>query len=228
MKTCIFYITYLGSYGFIAIIILLSTLLSKKGIIGSEGSRKFIHIGIANWYFLALIFIEDPNDFWWLIIPPISFVGLNYISYKKQLISSMERDGKGNLGTVYYPIALLIVLILSFEVFNNPYLGLMGAFVIGIIFITLYFIEHTFSFKLAIEWLSIITISGFIGSILDSYLGVLLQAKYKDLKSGKIAEIITNTEQFILISGKKMITNNAVNFIMVLTISLATYVFLVM
>ena len=58
----------------------------------------------------------------------------------------MERDGKGNLGTVYYPIALLIVLILSFEVFNNPYLGLMGAFVIGIIFITLYFIEHTFSF----------------------------------------------------------------------------------
>src|SRR5690606_15834585 len=151
MKTCIFYITYLGSYGFIAIIILLSTLLSKKGIIGSEGSRKFIHIGIANWYFLALIFIEDPNDFWWLIIPPISFVGLNYISYKKQLISSMERDGKGNLGTVYYPIALLIVLILSFEVFNNPYLGLMGAFVIGIIFITLYFIEHAFSFKLAIE-----------------------------------------------------------------------------
>lgn len=106
--------------------------------------------------------------------------------------------------------------------------SLMGAFVIGIIFITLYFIEHTFSFKLAIEWLSIITISGFIGSILDSYLGVLLQAKYKDLKSGKIAEIITNTEQFILISGKKMITNNAVNFIMVLTISLATYIFLVM
>ena len=79
----------LGSYGFIAIIILLSTLLSKKGIIGSEGSRKFIHIGVANWYFIALIFIEDPNDFWWLIIPPISFVGLNYISYKKQLISSM-------------------------------------------------------------------------------------------------------------------------------------------
>jgi len=104
----------------------------------------------------------------------------------------------------------------------------MGAFVIGIIFITLYFIEHTFPFKLAIEWLSIITISGFIGSILDSYLGVLLQAKYKDLKSGKIAEIITNTEQFILIYGKKMITNNAVNFIMVLTISLATYIFLVM
>lgn len=121
----------LGSYGFIAIIILLSMLLSKKGIIGSEGSRKFIHIGVANWYFIALIFIEDPNDFWWLIIPPISFVGLNYISYKKQLISSMERDGKGNLGTVYYPIALLIVLILSFEVFNNPYLGLMGVLIMG-------------------------------------------------------------------------------------------------
>ena len=121
----------LSSYGLIALIIILSTLLNKKGVMGSEGSRKFIHIGVANWYFLALIFIEDPNDFWWLIIPPISFVVLNYISYKKQLISSMERDGKGNMGTVYYPIALLVVLILSFRVFNNSYLGLMGVMIMG-------------------------------------------------------------------------------------------------
>ena len=121
----------LSSYGLIALIIILSTLLNKKGVIGSEGSRKFIHIGVANWYFLALIFMQDPNDFWWLIIPPISFVVLNYISYKKQLISSMERDGKGNMGTVYYPIALLVVLILSFRVFNNPYLGLMGVMIMG-------------------------------------------------------------------------------------------------
>jgi len=121
----------LSSYGLIALIIILSTLLNKKGVMGSEGSRKFIHIGVANWYFLALIFIEDSNDFWWLIIPPISFVVLNYISYKKQLISSMERDGKGNMGTVYYPIALLVVLILSFRVFNNSYLGLMGVMIMG-------------------------------------------------------------------------------------------------
>lgn len=77
------------------------------------------------------------------------------------------------------------------------------------------------------ETLNSVAEAALSGSI-DSYLGVLLQAKYKDLKSGKIAEIITNTEQFILISGKKMITNNAVNFIMVLTISLTTYIFLVM
>lgn len=95
----------------------------------------------------------------------------------------------------------------------------LGALMISLMFSALYFLTEEFSV--------IITISGFFGSILDSYLGVFLQAKYKDIKSGKIAEMISNTEQFILISGKKFINNSTVNFIMVLTISVVTYLLLV-
>jgi uncharacterized protein (TIGR00297 family) len=103
----------------------------------------------------------------------------------------------------------------------------LGALVISLMFSALYFLTEEFSLNLLTEFSVIITISGFFGSILDSYLGVFLQAKYKDIKSGKIAEMISNTEQFILISGKKFINNSTVNFIMVLTISVVTYLFLV-
>lgn len=121
----------LSSYSFIALMIGLSTILSKKGIIGEEGSRKFIHIGVSNWYFIALTFMQDPNDILFTLIPPVSFIILNYISYKTNLIKSMERNGKGNLGTVYYPISLTILVFVSFYVLGNAYIGLLGVMLMG-------------------------------------------------------------------------------------------------
>lgn len=44
-------------YGFIVLMIGLLIILSKKGIIGEEGSRKFIYIGVFNWYFIVFIFM---------------------------------------------------------------------------------------------------------------------------------------------------------------------------
>jgi len=105
--------------------------------------------------------------------------------------------------------------------------SLMGAIAISLLFSTLYFINNSFEILLFFEYTIIIIIAGFLGSILDSYLGVLLQAKYQDIKTGKIKEFISNTENYILISGKKFITNNAVNFIMVLIISIITYLLLI-
>ncbi|WP_025724977.1 diacylglycerol/polyprenol kinase family protein [Acholeplasma granularum] len=121
----------LSSYAFIGIIIGISTILQKKNILGDEASRKFIHIGVSNWYFLVLIFMQDKNDIWWTLIPPISFVALNYLSYKMNLIKSMERSGKGNLGTVYFPISLLILVIFSIVFVENTMIGLMGILIMG-------------------------------------------------------------------------------------------------
>lgn len=105
--------------------------------------------------------------------------------------------------------------------------SLIGAIAVSLLFSGLYFMNNPFDIVIFFEFTIIIMIAGFLGSILDSYLGVLLQAKYQDIKSGKIKEFITNTENYILISGKKIITNNAVNFIMVLTISIVTYLLLI-
>ncbi len=121
----------IASYLLIFLIIGLSTILQKKKILNEEGARKFIHIGVSNWWILAMIFFHDTNALWFAIIPPITFIILNYLSYRMNLLKAMERGGNGNLGTVYFPISLLILVVLTFGVLKNPYIGAIGILVMG-------------------------------------------------------------------------------------------------
>ena len=65
------------SYVFIAIIIVAAKFFEKAG---KEASRKFIHIMLSNWWFLAMYFFDNVI---WASIVPLSFVIINYISTKK-------------------------------------------------------------------------------------------------------------------------------------------------
>ena len=49
----------------------------------------------------------------------ITFVVINYLSYKKNIIKVMERDEQDGLGTVYYAVALLILAIVSFGILKQ-------------------------------------------------------------------------------------------------------------
>lgn len=115
------------SFIFVFLMIVMSYGLKKMHIIGSEGARKFIHIGVSNWWFILMFFFDNV---FFAIVPPISFIILNYISYKRNLIKPMEREGKGSFGTIYFPIALLILVVASFTI-TNVYIGAMGIFVLG-------------------------------------------------------------------------------------------------
>lgn len=110
------------SYGYIAAVIMAAKLVEKKG---KEASRKFIHILLGFWWIFPMIFF---NNVYIAIIGPLSFVILNYISCKKDLIKVMERDDetKDGYGTVYYALSLLILAIFTFGVFNNPAVGFVG------------------------------------------------------------------------------------------------------
>lgn len=119
------------SYVLVFLIIGISTVLQKAKLVGDEGARKFIHIGVSNWWILAMIVFEGEMAIWFAIVPPITFILLNYYSYKTNLIKSMERSGNGNLGTVYFPISLLILVILTFGVINKPEVGAVGILVLG-------------------------------------------------------------------------------------------------
>lgn len=123
------------SYLFVFAMIGTSTLLQNKRIVNEEGARKLIHIGVSNWYLIAMLFFDNV---WYAIIPPITFIILNYISYKQNVFKAMERNGKGNLGTVYFPISLLIVTFVSFNNtlgFQDPsymrYFGALAILVLG-------------------------------------------------------------------------------------------------
>ena len=115
----------LVSYLYIALVIIGAKIFEKRG---KEVSRKFIHIMLGNWWIIAAYFFTNV---WFAVFVPATFVIINYLSYKKDLIKVMERDEQDGLGTVYYAIALLILAIVSFGVFKNPYLGLVPTLVMA-------------------------------------------------------------------------------------------------
>lgn len=121
------WIGILVSYIFIFLMIIVGKLFEK---IGKEASRKFIHIMLGNWWLIAMYFF---NNVWFAAFVPLTFVIINYISYKKDIIKVMEReeDKKDGLGTVYYACSLLILVIITFGVLNKPILGLVPIFVMA-------------------------------------------------------------------------------------------------
>jgi phytol kinase len=116
------------SFVFVFAVIGLSTVLSNKKLLDGEGSRKFIHIAVSNWWIIAMFTFDDPL---WASFVPLMFVFINYISYRKNVFKAMERDGSSrDLGTVYYAISLLILAYVSFA-YKVPYLGGIGILVMG-------------------------------------------------------------------------------------------------
>ena len=115
------------SYIYILIVILVAKMFEKKG---KEQSRKFIHIMLGNWWIIAMLFF---NNVIWAAFVPATFVIINYLSYKKNIISVMERedDEKEGLGTVYYAISLLILSIITFGIIHKPEIGLVPVLVMA-------------------------------------------------------------------------------------------------
>ena len=115
----------IASFLYIGVIIGASTLFSK---ISKEASRKFIHIMLSNWWIIAMVFFDNM---WVAAICPAIFVVINFLSYKFNIIKSMERDegeNKDSLGTVFYAVSLLVLVIFTFGVIKNPWIGLCGIF----------------------------------------------------------------------------------------------------
>ena len=116
------------SFLFIFGVIGLATFLEKQGIISGEASRKFIHVGVAHWWFIAMLFFTSPLT---AAIIPAAFVVINFLSYRYNFFKSMERDGGlKDLGTVYYALSLLILALWSFGI-GRPEIGGLGILAMG-------------------------------------------------------------------------------------------------
>ncbi len=116
------------SFVFVFMTIGISTILNKKKILSDEGSRKFIHIAVSNWWILAMLTFDDPL---WASFVPLMFVFINTLSMKKQIFTAMERkSGRQEWGTVYYAISLLILTYVTFAA-DLAYIGGIGILIMG-------------------------------------------------------------------------------------------------
>lgn len=163
------------SFGFVFFIIWLSAILTKQGILSGESSRKFIHIGVSNWWIIAMIFFD--SSFYAAIVPGC-FVVLNYISYRKNLFKVMERErSKKDLGTVYFAVSLLILSIVTFSRGSHPYIGALGILIMGYGdgFAAIFGTRYTrYSFKI---WNSTKTLSGSFAMFVFSFLAAFVILK---------------------------------------------------
>ena len=75
----------------------------------TEFTRKFIHIAVGTWALGTVLLFQRWS---FAIIPPLSFVALNYISYRREIFKAVETGEKGNLGTVYFPISFAFIICL--------------------------------------------------------------------------------------------------------------------
>ena len=97
---------YLLTYCYVFFLLGFSALLKKRWHIPCEATRKAVHIGCGfAWFIMAHCF----GSTWHLIVPPLTFVILNYISYKKDIFPGMERDDKSSAGTVYYALSMTVM-----------------------------------------------------------------------------------------------------------------------
>jgi len=75
----------------------------------TDFTRKFIHLTVGMWSVGTVLLFER----WYMaIIPPVSFILLNYFSYRQETFKAMETGEKGNLGTVYFPLSFSLVIVL--------------------------------------------------------------------------------------------------------------------
>jgi uncharacterized protein (TIGR00297 family) len=104
--------------------------------------------------------------------------------------------------------------------------SLFGSLLIAGVFLGIYALEFGIDLNDMLMFGGVITVCGFLGNIIDSYLGGLIQAKYRGVETGTYTEKrwLPN-EKVILASGIALITNDTVNLLSGLSASLITFLF---
>lgn len=97
------------SFGFLGLVIAFGILLKFRLGISSETMRKFIHIGVSNWWFLNLYYFSSLA---WALVGPILFIIMNSLFTLLNWGKALGLDDrKRNWGLVYFPITLVFLVI---------------------------------------------------------------------------------------------------------------------
>ncbi|MGA2641639.1 MAG: hypothetical protein ABSG21_12140 [Spirochaetia bacterium] len=118
-----------ASYAFVFGFIGLATLLMRRHILHAGAARKVIHIGVAHWWLIAWATMSDP---WVASIGPASFIVINALAVRYKLLPAMDEGAdRRNLGTVYFPISLLLLVNLCWRGVIPQWVGGIAALVLG-------------------------------------------------------------------------------------------------
>lgn len=100
------------SFIYVFVILGVAEALRRAFGLGVEFTRKVVHIGVGMWAFGTAALFTSPLA---AIVPPAAFVLINYVSYRRNLFRAMESDDKSNLGTILFPVAFILMILIFFD-----------------------------------------------------------------------------------------------------------------
>jgi len=117
------------SFLFVGAVIGGASLLHLRFKLTSSVTRKLIHISVSNWWLILMAFFDSLA---YAVIGPICFIAVNAFSVFRKYIPAMEQEGaRRHFGTVYFPVSLLILVLLSFTGRIPLYAGAAGVLIMG-------------------------------------------------------------------------------------------------
>ena len=115
------FLGYLLTYIYVFLILILLSILKSKKIIKEQTPRKLVHILMGFTWIIMNYFFKISIH---MIILPITMVIFNYISYKFNIIKSMEQENKDSIGTIYYALSFVILATMTY--IYPPFLPFYG------------------------------------------------------------------------------------------------------
>ena len=118
-----------ASYAFVFGFIGGATLLMRRKSFRAPAARKIIHIGVAHWWLIAMATMSDP---WVASVGPATFIVINALALRFRFLPAMDAGAdRRNLGTVYFPISLLVLVNLCWRGVMPPWVGGIAVLVLG-------------------------------------------------------------------------------------------------
>jgi phytol kinase len=111
------------SFIYVFIVLGLAEGLRKAFHFEAEFTRKVVHVGVGMWSWGTAWLFQNK---WFAVIPPAVFVVLNYLSYRRGLFQAMELKDRSNLGTVFFPISFVAMILLFFSMDDPAKKGLFA------------------------------------------------------------------------------------------------------
>ena len=116
------------SYAYIIATLLATNFAAKKQLFSQSVARKIIHIGVCHWWIIAFTMMDSLI---WALIGPISFIIINFLIAKYDLIPGMNSKSGRNYGTVYFPVTLTILVLAVYKIGVSPFVAGAGVMIMG-------------------------------------------------------------------------------------------------
>lgn len=111
------WLTLLGLYAYALAAVGLTEIAARRWAWAAEWGRKAIHLAVGVLPFGIVLGMSDRQL---AVLAPASFVVLNWLSHRFRLSRAMDAVSRPSLGTVYYPLSLLILIVWLWDTPARP------------------------------------------------------------------------------------------------------------